>query len=59
MNTVPGGLASALFNNCTSLNNTRVYLVMGTDGDDNNANPNYVTWLVYFSNLSVYFILCH
>lgn len=48
---VPYGLASALFNNCTSTNNTRVFLVMGTEGDDNNPNPDYVTWSVYFSNL--------
>lgn len=44
--TFPPSLASALFNESTVSNVTNVYLVMGTEKDENNPNPEYVTWYV-------------
>lgn len=44
--TFPPSLASALFNEDTVSNVTTVYLVMGTEKDENNPNPLYVTWYV-------------
>ena len=41
---LPSGLASALFNDSTSLNGTAMYIVMGTDGDDTYVDSGYQTW---------------
>ena len=43
---IPHSLASALFNDSTASNITTVFMVFGTKGDDNNMNPDYVTWYV-------------
>lgn len=46
VNTLPDSLASALFGNDPDekINVTTIYLVFGTEGDDNNMNPKYLTW---------------
>lgn len=44
MVTIPLSLASALYNSSTASNITNVFMVFGTEGDDNSMNPNYVTW---------------
>ena len=43
---LPGSLASALFGRQPDqpVNVTTVYLIFGTEGDDNNMNPAYLTW---------------
>ena len=44
--TLPDSLASALFgvDADEKMNVTVLYLVFGTEGDDNNMNPDYLTW---------------
>lgn len=39
---LPSGLASALYESTSNI--VQLYLVMGTEGDDNNFNPKYITW---------------
>lgn len=52
--TFPPSLASALFNEDTISSVTNVYLVMGTEKDENNPNPDYVTWyVVHYSRFKV------
>ena len=43
---LPDSLASALFGvgPDETINVTTLYLVFGTEGDDNNMNPSYLTW---------------
>ena len=41
---VPRSLASALFDDSTSLNGTAMYIVIGTAGDETYINTPYLTW---------------
>ena len=42
---LPYGLPTALYKSDDTIGNiTTAYLVMGTESDDNNGNPEYVTW---------------
>lgn len=41
---LPQGLATALYGDGEGLNVTSLFVVFGTQGDDNNFKPNYLTW---------------
>ena len=40
------GLVTALYNESSPCFIQPVYMIFGTEGDDNNPNPQYVSWLV-------------